>query len=54
MATFNETRAPISRKYATQKGIVMPNLLSKLQFPLLRSSTFPLEKQPKNLSFAFE
>ena len=52
MATFNETRAPISRKYATQKGIVMPNLLSKLQFPLLR--IFRLEKQPKNLSFAFE
>ena len=27
VATFNETRAPTSRKYVAEQGIVMPNWL---------------------------
>ena len=30
VATFNRTRAPTSRKYVAEKGIIMPNLSEKL------------------------
>ena len=51
LATFNETRAPTSRKDLAEQGIVMPNWLKTFQTFWLHSSVFPLEKQPKNLNF---
>ena len=44
-------RAPTSRKYVAEQGIVTPNLSGKLQFSWSHSSIFPLEKQLKNLNF---
>ena len=49
--TFNETRAPTSRKYVAEKGIVMPNLSKTFQTFWLHSSVFSLENQPKNINF---
>ena len=51
MATFNTTRAPNSRKYVTQQGILMPNWTRTFQAFWLHSSVFVLEKQHKNLNF---
>ena len=42
MATFNEMRAPTSRKYVVEQGILMPTWS--------HSSVFALEKQPKKLN----
>ena len=51
VATFNVTRAPTSRKYVAEQGMVMP-IWSK-RFPAFRSdsSVFASEKRPKNLNF---
>ena len=50
MATFNEkTRAPTSRKYVAEQGIVMPNWSKTFQTFQSHFSVFALEKQPKNL-----
>ena len=51
VATFNETRAPTSRKYVAEQGIVMPNWSKRCQTFWLHSSVLALEKQLKNLSF---
>ena len=51
LASFIETRAPTSRKYVAEQGIVMQNLSKSFQTFLLHSSVFALEKQPKNLNF---
>ena len=51
MATFIETRAPTSRKYVAEQGIVMSNSSKTFQSFWLHSSVFALETQPKNLSF---
>ena len=44
-------RAPTSRKYVAEQGIVMPNWSKTLENFCLHSFVFPLEKQPKNLNF---
>ena len=31
MATFNETRAPTSRKYIDEQGILMPKLIKNMK-----------------------
>ena len=51
LTTFNETRAPTSRKYVYKTGIVMPNWSNT--FPMFRShsSVFAIEKLPKSLNF---
>ena len=51
MATFNKRRAPTSRIYICEQGIVMPNLSKMFQTFWLHSSIFNLEKPPKNLNF---
>ena len=51
MDTFNETRAPTSRKHVSEKGIVMSNWSIRFQTFWLHSSVFPLDRQPKNLNF---
>ena len=51
VATFSETRAPTSRKYVAEQGIVMPNWSKTFQTFWSHSSVFALEKQPKNLNF---
>ena len=51
MATFSETRAPTSRKYVAEQGIVMPNWLKVCQTLWSHFSVYALEKQPKNLNF---
>ena len=51
VATFSETRAPTSRKYVAEQGMVMPNWLKTFHTFWSHSSTFALEKQPKNLNF---
>ena len=51
MATFNEMRAPTSRKYVTEEGIMILDLLHTLQCFWLHSSVFAKGKYPKNLVF---
>ena len=51
MATFNETCAPTSRKYAAEQGIAMPNCSKTFQTFRSHSSVFALERKPKNLNF---
>ena len=51
MATFNETRAPTSRKNVAEQDIVMPNWSKIFQTFWSHSSVFDLEKQLKNLNF---
>ena len=51
MSTFNKTRAATSRENIAEQGIVMPNWSKAFQTYFSHSSVFPLEKQPKNLSF---
>ena len=51
VATFNETRAPTSRKDEAEQGAVMPNWSKTFQTFWSHSSVFSLEKQPKNLNF---
>ena len=50
-ATFNETRAPTSRKHVTKQGLYMPNWSKIYQTFLSHSSVFALEKKTKNLNF---
>ena len=51
MATFNELRAPTSKKHVPEEGIVMPNWLKTFQTFWSHSSVIALEKQPKNPNF---
>ena len=51
VATFNETRGPISRKYVVEQGGIIANLSEILQSSWLRSSPTALEKLSKNLNF---
>ena len=51
VGTFNETRAPTSRKYVAEQGIVMPNWSKIFQNFWSHSSVFALEKQPQSLLF---
>ena len=44
VATFNETRAPTSRKYVAEQGIIMPNQLQTLHFLWLHSSIYCFRK----------
>ena len=53
MATFNEMRAPTSRKYLAEQGKVIPNLPEKNKSFHSHSSIFVLEKQSKNLNFHY-
>ena len=53
MATFSETRAPSSRKYTAEQGVLIPNLSETLQSSWLHSSTSALEKFSKTLNFNF-
>ena len=53
MATFSETRAPSSRKYIAEQGVLIPNLSETLQSSWLYSSTSALEKFSKTLNFNF-
>ena len=48
MATFSETRGLISRKYAAEQGIVMPNLYSRT-----RQEHSKLIRETRNFSVAF-
>ena len=48
VATFNERRAPTSRKYVAKQGIVIPNWSKIIQLFRSHSSIFALEKQSKN------
>ena len=50
-ATFNKTRAPTSRIYVAEQGIVMPNWSKTFQTLRSYSSVFDIEKLPKNLNF---
>ena len=51
MATFNDSRAPTSRKYVAEQGIVMPISSKIIETFRSHSSVFPLEKEAKNLNF---
>ena len=51
MGFFNEMRAPTSRRYVAEEGIVLSNWLKLFQIFWLHSSVFLWEKQPKNLNF---
>ena len=51
VAAFNEMCAHASSKNDAEQGIIMPNLLQKLQTFWSDSSVFALEKYPKNLNF---
>ena len=44
VATFSETRGPISKEYVASQGIMMPKLLETLQLFWSNFSLFPLEK----------
>ena len=50
MATFNETRAPTSRKYIGEEGIPPTNWSNTFQTFWLHSSVFALEEQPEKLN----
>ena len=49
MGTFNEARAPTSRKHAAEKVIVMPNWTKSFETSWLHCSVFVLKMQLKNL-----
>ena len=51
MATFRETCAIPSRKYASEPGMAIPNLSEKLQFFWSHASVFALERKLKKLNF---
>ena len=51
MTTFNETRAPTSRIYVTEKSIIQPNWSKTLQSFWSHSSVFALEKLLKKINF---
>ena len=51
VATFNEKRAPTSRKYVAEQDIVMPNWLKTFRSFWSHSSVFPKEKQPEKINF---
>ena len=51
VASFNETRAPTSRKYVVEQGLLTPNWSKAFQTFLSHSSVFALEKQPEKLNF---
>ena len=49
--TFNETRAPTSRKYVAEQGLMMSYLFLAIQSFWWYSSVFALGKYLKNLNF---
>ena len=51
VVTFNQMRAPTSRKYIAEQGILVLNWSKTFLTFWLRSCVFALEKQPKNLNF---
>ena len=51
VATFNETRAPTSRRYVTEQGMLMPDVLRTFQFFRSHYSVLAVEKYPKTLNF---
>ena len=51
VSTFNETRAPTSRNYVAEQGIVMPNWSNMFQSFWSDSCVFALERQAKKLNF---
>ena len=51
VATFNETRAPTSRKHVANQGIVIPNWSKTFQRFWFHSSVSTLGKQPEKLNF---
>ena len=51
VASFTETRAPTSRKYVAEQGIVMANWSETFQIFWSHSFVFALEKQPEKLNF---
>ena len=51
MATFNKRRAPTSRKYVCEQGIVMPNLSKIIRTFRLHSSVFATKKLRKFSEF---
>ena len=51
VATFNKRRAPTSRKYVCEQGIVMPNLSKIIRTFRFHSSVFAIKKLRKNLNF---
>ena len=53
LPSFNETRAPTSRRYVAEQGTVIANWLKIYQIFRLDSSVCPLEKEAKNLNFEF-
>ena len=44
VATFSETRGPISKGYVTSQGIMMPKLLETLQYFWSYFSLFAFKK----------
>ena len=44
VATFNETGAPISRRYVVKQGVIIRNVSETLQYSWSHSSVFALEK----------
>ena len=50
VATFNQTRAPTSRKYVAEQGVIVLNLLDTLQSSWTHYSSSALEKLSKNLN----
>ena len=51
VATFNETRAPTSRKYVAEQGLPSPYLSKTFQTFWSNFSVFILEKQPEKVDF---
>ena len=50
-ATFKETRAPTSRKYIAEQGIVISSLLKTFQTFRSHPSILAIEKLQKNVNF---
>ena len=51
VASFNETRAPTSRKYVVEKGSAMSNWSKTFETFWSHSSVSALEKQPEKVNF---
>ena len=52
MAFFKETCALTSEKCVSEPGMIISNLLEKLQFFWSRSPVLAIEKKPKDLNFS--
>ena len=51
VASFNETRAPTSRKYVVEKGLAMSNWSKTFETFWSHSCVFALEKEPEKVNF---